>query len=141
MAEASAIIDEDGTTHEVRAHPTADGTDLLVPADELREALGWELRDVGLCRGDTCIPTGVVDDLVVDGRVAVARLLSLVDQPTVVDAEAGVLAVGVHAGERSRRLASLEAPELAGVPTLDGGEVALADLRGKRKLLVAFASW
>ena len=36
---------------------------------------------------------------------------------------------------------ALAAPELAGVPTLDGGEVALADLRGRRKLLVAFASW
>ena len=141
MSGTSTIIDEDGVAHDVRARPTDDGTDLLVHAGDLPGALGWQLRPEGLCRGDTCIPTGAVDGLVVGDDVAVGRLLSLVDQPAVVDADAGVLAAGVDAGERSRQLASLEAPELAGVPTLDGGEVALADLRGRRKLLVAFASW
>ena len=44
------------------------------------------------------------------------------------------------AAHRSGELTSLRAPDFT-VSTIDGEAVSLADFRGRKKLLVAFASW
>ena len=48
--------------------------------------------------------------------------------------------LGTGAGERARALSSLQAPDFA-LPDLDGRRHALADQRGKKVLLVTWASW
>lgn len=109
-------------------------------ADQLPSLLGWELRSSGLCAGDTCV--AVADRSVIEGRkgidlLAVAEAL---DRPAVLDEEAGILALGV---QRSYRLAALDsriAPDFT-LPDLEGQPNALSDWSGRKRLLVAFASW
>ena len=49
-------------------------------------------------------------------------------------------ALAASAGERSDRLSSLEAPDFA-LPDFAGRMRRLSDHRGKKVLLIAYASW
>ena len=62
------------------------------------------------------------------------------DRPIAVDREEGVAYLGVAAGVRAARLASLQAPDFS-LPDLEGRTHSLADHRGRKVLLVAYASW
>jgi len=61
-------------------------------------------------------------------------------RPVALDEAERVAYLGVSAGERGRRLASLEAPDFT-LPDLDGRPHSLSAQRGKKVLLVAYASW
>jgi len=61
-------------------------------------------------------------------------------RPVALDEAERVAYLGVSAGERGRRLASLEAPDFT-LPDLDGRLHSLGEHRGKKILLVAYASW
>ena len=84
-----------------------------------------------------------------DGRVAVlgaregAELLKRAEaegRPVAVDPEEGAAYLGVPARARAAALASLEAPDFT-LPDLDGRLHSLSEHRGKKVLLVAYASW
>jgi hypothetical protein len=84
-----------------------------------------------------------------DGRVAVlgapegAEVLKRAEaegRPVAVDPEEGVAYLGVSARARAAALASLEAPDFT-LPGLDGRLHSLREQRGKKVLLVAYASW
>jgi len=62
------------------------------------------------------------------------------DRPLAVDHEEGVAFLGTGARARAERLASLEAPDFT-LPDLDGRRHSLSDHRGRKVLLVAWASW
>ena len=62
------------------------------------------------------------------------------DRPLAVDREEGVAFLGVPAPVRAARLASLEAPDFR-LPDLDGRAHSLSEHRGRKVLLVAYASW
>ena len=104
------------------------------------EALGWSLEPRGLCRGETCIPVRDRDALVRDGEVDLAELARLLDRPLAIDLEERVAALAASATERSQRLASLEAPDFT-LPDLQGRTHSLSEHRGKKVLLIAYASW
>jgi hypothetical protein len=61
-------------------------------------------------------------------------------RPVAVDLDARAAYLGVSAAERAKALASLEAPDFT-LPDLDGRPHSLSEYRGKRVLLVAYASW
>jgi peroxiredoxin len=130
------IIDEN--VHTVTG--TTDGARLLVDPASLHQALGWELKPEGLCRGDICVPVAAPDALTIDGRLDIAAVAAALGRPVVVDAGAGIAALGLAPGERRRALEGLEAPDFS-LPDLDGADHRLADFQGKKKLLVTFASW
>jgi hypothetical protein len=84
-----------------------------------------------------------------DGRVAVlgaregAELLARAEaegRPVAVDQEAHAAYLGVTARARATVLASLEAPDFT-LPDLEGRLHSLSEHRGKKVLLVAYASW
>jgi peroxiredoxin len=134
------IIDADDRESTVAA--IRDGDRLLLPAEALHATLGWTLEPEGLCHGDVCVPTSRWPALV-DGepaRIDLAVFGAATGQPVVIDAGAAVAAFGVAAGVRAERLSSLDAPDFA-VDDLDGEPVTLADFAGRKKLLVAWASW
>jgi hypothetical protein len=131
------LIDE-GRRAEIRAR-VADGRVLLTPA-ALEQALGWKLEVRGLCRGDTCIPVRRFADRVNGDGVDLAAFAELVGRPLALDAEAGAAVLGTSAGERQEQLASLEAPDFS-LPDLEGTPHALSAQRGKKVLLVTWASW
>jgi hypothetical protein len=61
-------------------------------------------------------------------------------RPVAVDPEEGAAYLGVPARARAAALASLEAPAFT-LPDLDGRLHSLSEHRGKKVLLVAYASW
>jgi hypothetical protein len=67
-------------------------------------------------------------------------LAGLLDRPLAADAAAGIAVLGAPAEERAGRLASMEAPDFT-LPDLEGRLHSLRDQRGKKTLLIAWASW
>jgi hypothetical protein len=135
MPEITVISDE------VRAVDAATtGDRVLLDPDRLPDALGWTLKPEGLCRGDHCVPVGDAGALTVDGRLDLAAVAGALSRPAVVDAEAGLAAVALPSEERHRALDGLRAPGFS-LDDLDGGTHRLEEWRGRKKLLVAFASW
>jgi hypothetical protein len=107
-----------------------------VDAAELERRTGWELKPEGLCRGPVCVPlpAGTAEDGSLDALVVSERL----GLPLLHDEAHGIWCVGPSAGARA--LASAELPPIV-LPDRDGRPFELASLRGRKVLLVAWASW
>jgi len=136
MTETTILVDDE----ETRVPATArDGALLLAPADFVA-ATGWELKPEGLCRGEVCVPAHSRPDFVVDGAIDLAVAADLLGRPSVVDAEAGVAALGTPAPERAAAMRSLDAPDFT-LPDTEGNPVSLSDHAGRKRVLVAWASW
>jgi len=131
------LIDADGP-HRLLAH--VEGGAVRVSTGDVRSALGWEWKPQGLCRGERCIPiaprTGLIDERGID----LATLAGVLDQPLALDVDEAVAYLGASAADRSARLASLDAPDFT-LPDLHGVPHSLSDYRGKKVLLVCYASW
>ena len=105
------------------------GGRVQVDAADVEAALGWKLAREGLCRGSVCIPVRDRASLVSDGGLDLEALAALLDRPLALDTE-----------ERAAALATLEAPDFT-LPDLSGQLHTLSDHRGKKVLLIAYASW
>ena len=68
---------------------------------------------------------------------AFARALG---RPLALDVAERAAALGTPAAERSASMATLEAPDFT-LPDLSGRMHSLSDHRGKKVLLIAYASW
>jgi hypothetical protein len=119
-----------------------EGERLWLSEADLERATGWALKPEGLCRGSTCvpIPTGRGEAMVRSGRVDVAAFWRYLDSPVVRSADSGVWVLGEGATGSATRLRSLEAPDFA-LPDRAGRMHSLSDHRGKKVLLVSWASW
>ena len=127
----------------IRAHAvdaTVRGDAIRIVPEAVARALGWELKPQGLCRDDTCIPVRDRDALVDHDGIDLATFARLLDRPLAVDAAEGVAVLGTSADLRAARLTSLDAPDFT-LPDLDGRLHSLRDQRGKKTLLIAWASW
>ena len=141
MTTKFAIIDAERTPYlctEVDAR--IDGDRVSISSDGVKEALGWVLRDEGLCRGDVCVPVRDPVALVSGGEINLAALADVLERPLACDAEAGGAVLGVGVASRLQRMQSLEAPDFE-LPDLSGRMHRLSDHRGKKVLLIAHASW
>jgi len=132
------LLLDDGRPVEIEGTVTAAGA--RVEPDAIHTALGWELKPQGLCRGDTCLPVRPAHGLVHDDGVDLGALAALLDRPLAFDAGERMAWLGTSATERGARLASLEAPDFT-LPDLEGRPHALADFRGRKVFLLAWASW
>jgi hypothetical protein len=117
----------------------ADGR-VQVDAADVEAALGWKLAREGLCRGSVCIPVRDRVSLVRDGGLDLETLATLLDRPLALDIEERAAALGERAEDRAAALATLEAPDFT-LPDLSGRLHTLSDHRGKKVLLIAYASW
>ena len=119
------------------------GGRVLIAAGALKSELGWELKSEGLCKDEICVPVRDRGALLPDaegGRVDLAAFAAALGRPLAVEAKARVAALGVPAAERASQLATLEAPDFE-LPDLSGKIHRLSDQRGKKVLLIAYASW
>jgi hypothetical protein len=87
-----------------------------------------------------CVPVPPGSALVTDEGVDLGALATLLDRPLAVDRDERAAYLGVSAGERAGALSSLQAPDFS-LPDLDGQLHALSEQRGRKVLLVAWASW
>jgi len=131
------VIDE-GRASEIEA--CVDGDAVRLADAALREALGWELKPEGLCKGGLCVPVRDRAALVHGDGIDLTALAALLGRPLALDAAARTAYLGASAGERGAQLASGLAPDVT-LPDRDGRPHALAGFRGKKVLLIAYASW
>jgi hypothetical protein len=108
----------------------------FIGLDELTAKTGWHLQAEGLCREEVCVPLPAT--ALHDGQVELEPVARALHMPLVHDGDAGLWALGPPASEHVWH--SAEAPDLV-LPDLDGRPFALASLRGKKVLLLAWASW
>lgn len=130
------VLWESATT----AVPSAGGTSWVGAADFERVS-GWDLRPEGLCSGEACVPVRDRSALEpAEGVIDLAVAADLLDRPVVVDAEAGVVAVGAARADRRRALVDRQAPAFT-LPDLDGVPRSLGELSGRATVVVTFSSW
>jgi hypothetical protein len=113
---------------------------VAIAPGSLERALGWKLEREGLCRGAVCVPVRDRAALAGPDGIDLAALAAVLGRPLALDAEEGAAALGTPAPERSAVLNSLEAPDFA-LPDLAGRVHRLSEHRGKKVLLIAYASW
>ncbi len=113
---------------------------VLLSADALRDALGWELHDGTLCNDAMCVPLPTGSRLGENGVFDLGDVAATLDRPLALDTDAGAAFLGVSAGERAQALGSLFAPDFT-LPDLAGRPHTLSEYRGKKILMVAWASW
>jgi hypothetical protein len=119
--DVDAFFDDDG-----------DGERVLVSPADLERATGWELKPEGLCRGPVCVPFRSSSD-----RVDVHAVASALGRAFVVSREGSVAAL---AGDPMSSGATASIDELE-LPDLDGHVVRMSDHAGRKRMLVAWASW
>jgi len=116
------------------------GGRVLLDPVALKDGLGWEIHDGLLCNDSMCIPLADERALVRDGGVDLETLAGALDRPLAFDVAEGAAFLGSSARERSQALAARQAPDFS-LPDLDGRLHTLREHRGKKILLVAWASW
>jgi hypothetical protein len=110
----------------------------VVDPDELAQRTGWAIKPEGACLGDVCVPLPA--EVRLDGGMLdAAGLAARLGAPLVHDEAHDVWALG-PATVTGRSLTTAQAPELE-LPDLDGNPFSLSSLRGRKVLLVAWASW
>jgi hypothetical protein len=117
-----------------------EGAALRIPSSAMETALGWKLEPEGICRGDVCVPTSGVPDLVTNSGIDLVALADLLVRPLAIDDDESVASMGASVADQTATLASGTAPDFC-LPDLAGREHTLSDYRGKKVLLIAYASW
>jgi hypothetical protein len=114
------------------------GAGLWLTAADAARVTGWTLKPEGMCRDDQCVPlpTTAVDA----GRVDVEAFWRRLGHPVLSSDDRATWVLGVGADDRNAALAGLMAPDFT-LPDLSGTPRTLSDLRGKKVLLVTWATW
>jgi len=110
--------------------------DLWVRPQDLPRINEFEVKPQGACRADVCVP--IPKELKKDGWFNLTGFAHRVHQSFVADA--GVWSFGEIPVLRSGYFTSRVAPDFA-VPDRKGRVVHLSDFRGKKVLVVTWASW
>ena len=115
---------------------------LWLPVEAAAREIGWEVKPEGFCRGETCvpIPPGRADEFLREGRVNVAAFWRHMGRPLLHDEAGETWCLGESAADRRAQLNSLEAADFA-LPDLQGKIHRLSHYRGRKVLLVTWASW
>lgn len=109
-----------------------------VDPDELARRTGWTIKPEGACLGDVCVPLPA-DVRRPDGTLDAAVLSARLGAPLVHDRAHDLWALG-PATVTGKALSTAQAPDLE-LPDVDGHPFRLSSLRGRKVLLVAWASW
>jgi hypothetical protein len=130
------------TTQIVLPDARSEGERLWLSGAELEAATGWSSRPEGLCRAGACVPVppGRERDFLREDQVDVAAVWRHLGKPIVHSADGSAWVLGEAAGDRAAALRSLQAPDFT-LPDLSGRMHRLSEHRGKKVLLVSWASW
>jgi hypothetical protein len=111
---------------------------LDVNAVAFQARTGWEIKPEGACKGDSCVPlpTGATSN----GQVNARMLSEKLGMSLITDEDQKIWALGPETAITGRALTSAAAPDIS-LPDLDGNLFRLSDLRGRKVVLVSWASW
>jgi hypothetical protein len=144
------IIVYDGAVTEVAAPPAAllasGAADLWITVADLTRATRFAIKPKGVCRDELCFPLPKARQqafLKKQGKVTwfnLSEFARLVRQPAAYDAAQATWFFGPRADEQNGYIATLNAPDFK-LPDINGKLHALSDFRGKKVLLLTWASW
>jgi hypothetical protein len=121
---------------------TGKGDGLLVSPEDLTRINGFELKPQGACYEDICVP--VTKDMLVeqDGKVwfDLTAFADRIGQPYVADSEFRVWSFAEMPVKRESMMVDAQAPDFE-VKDRQGKVIRMADLKGKKALIVTWSSW
>ena len=121
---------------------TGKGDNLLIKPEDLVRINGFELKPEGACYADMCIPLNDKLLLTHEGEqwFDLTVFADLLGQAYVVDREAGVWSFAEIPAKRRNMMVDAMAPDFE-VNDRKGNVVRMADLKGKKALIVTWSSW
>lgn len=143
-AQPATVLYQDKTVKVERTLP--DPTDLWVESADLTRVNGFVLKPEGACLDELCVPIRQDrdSDLFVrrdpDRWISVTKLADRLGQSYAVDREARVWSFAEVPSTRRSFTEQGIAPDFT-LPDVEGRPVRLADLRGRKVLLLTWASW
>ena len=122
--------------------------DLWVSMKDLTRVTRFELKPQGMCRGELCfpIPKSRTKEFVTMSPKPkttwfnLSEFARLIHQPVAYDDAQSVWYFGQRTEEQNGYIASLEAPDFK-LPDWNLRTHSLSDFRGKKVLLITWASW
>jgi hypothetical protein len=111
-------------------------TSLSMDPIDFTARTGWTAKPQGLCQGDVCVPTP--DAIKADGMLDATVISERLHMPLVHDGAHGLWALGPASGGRALASAGASDPVLK---DRNGDSFSLSSLRGRRVIMVAWASW
>jgi hypothetical protein len=124
---------------------TEDSGQLWITTTDLKQATRFEVKPQGVCRDVLCFPlpkSRKSEFLRKESGKSwfnLSAFADLVHQPVAHDAGSSAWYFGLRSDQR-QGLASLQAPDFT-LPDINGKMHSLSDFRGKKVLLVTWASW
>lgn len=122
-----------------------DSAQLWITTTDLKQATRFELKPQGVCRDVLCFPlpkSREKDFLRKETGKSwfnLTAFANLVHQPVAHDAGSSAWYFGLRSDQR-QVLSSLQAPDFT-LPDMEGKMHSLSDFRGKKVLLITWASW
>jgi hypothetical protein len=119
--------------------------ELWVSNADLKLATGFELKPQGVCRDELCFPVPGSEKQQLTRSNAgtiwfnLTGFARLVDQPVAHDPGLATWYFGLRSDQR-QGLSALQAPDFT-LPDRNGKSHSLSDFRGKKVLLLTWASW
>jgi hypothetical protein len=142
------IVYDDSATNLASARE--DDSQLWITTADLKRATRFEVKPQGVCRDELCFPLPKAkreafihkdagQSRATDTWFNMTAFAQLVHQPVAHDAALSTWYFGLRSDQR-QQLSSLQAPDFT-LPDLQGKPHRLSDFRGKKILLVTWASW
>ncbi|MBO6557808.1 MAG: hypothetical protein JJ957_14975 [Pseudomonadales bacterium] len=121
---------------------TGEGDELLIRSEDLESVNGFELKPEGACFADLCIP--IKGDLIIEqnGRewLNLTAFADLLNQTYVADVESRVWSFAEIPAKRENMMVNAMAPDFE-IEDRQGNVIRMADLKGKKALIVTWSSW
>jgi len=139
------VVVYDGIATEVTV-AAEESKDLWVMMKDLTRATRFVVKPQGICRDELCFPIPKAkksDFITKKGSVSwfnLSEFARLVKQPVATDQQNGVWYFGARPDDQNAYLDSLEAPNFT-LPDMNGRMRSLSDFKGKKVLLLTWASW
>jgi AhpC/TSA family len=142
--ETRATIVYDDKTSEISAADEKAGQLWITTAD-LKRVIGFALKPQGICRDELCFPMPKSREQEFVRKSAgkswfnLVAFAQLVQQPIAHDEAFSIWYFGLRSDQR-QVLSSLKAPDFT-LPDMNGNTHSLSEFRGKKVLLLTWASW
>ena len=144
LCQAATVVSLDGVAEVEQT--LADPNDLWVTKGDLPRVNGFELKPEGACLDEICIPIRQSEDSALfvtrqdQGWVNVTGLARVLKQPVVADHESQTYSLGAIPVQRASFVRDAVAPDFE-LQDWQGNSHRLSDFKGKKIMLLSWASW